>query len=112
MLGPDNPQTLGARANLALWLTKDGQAAAAIPHYRQLVDDRMRVHGPDHPMTLAALGSLADARGRAGDVAAACLEFERVLHAQVDALGPEHPHVAITRRQFQHWQTTGATTGT
>ena len=59
MLGPDHPDTLTARANLASWLGEAGQPAQAAAQYRDLLDDYLRVLGPDHPDTLTARGNLA-----------------------------------------------------
>ena len=51
-LGPDHPNTLTTRGNLASWLGEAGQVPEAITQTQQLLDDRARVQGPDHPDTL------------------------------------------------------------
>ena len=58
-LGPDNPDTLTARANLARWLGEAGQPAQAAEQFRDLLGDFLRVLGPDHPDTLTTRGNLA-----------------------------------------------------
>ena len=58
-LGPDHPDTLTARANLASMLGEAGQPAQAAAQYRDLLDDFLRVLGPDHPHTLTARANLA-----------------------------------------------------
>jgi len=58
-LGPDHPDTLTTRANLAGWLGAAGQPGQAAAQYRDLLTDDLRVLGPDHPDTLSARGNLA-----------------------------------------------------
>jgi Tetratricopeptide repeat len=57
--GPDHPDTLAARGNLASWLGEAGAVQEAISQLRQLLEDRARVLGPDHPDTLLTRGNLA-----------------------------------------------------
>ena len=69
MLGPDHPDTLASRNNLATAYQEAGRAAEAIPLHEQTLADRERVLGPDHPDTLASRNNLAIAyveAGRAG----------------------------------------------
>ena len=68
MLGPDHPDTLRTRSNLAFWLGEAGQVEEAITQFRQLLEDRARVLGPDHPHTLATRNNLASWLGEAGQV--------------------------------------------
>ena len=70
VLGPEHPDTLTARANLASWTGQAGDPAAARDQYAELLPVFERVLGPDHPHTLAAR-SLANWTGEAGDPAAA-----------------------------------------
>ena len=58
-LGPDDPDTLTIRGNLARWLAEAGKPAQAASQYRDLLDDFLRVLGPDHPDTLTVRGNLA-----------------------------------------------------
>ncbi|MEU8004405.1 tetratricopeptide repeat protein [Catellatospora sp. NPDC049111] len=64
VLGPDDPDTLVTRGNLAYWRGEAGDAAGAVAAYEQLLDDQLRVLGPDHPNTLATRNNLAGWRGR------------------------------------------------
>ena len=57
-LGPDHPDTLTTRGNLAHWLGETGQPAQAVAQYRDLLTDFLRVLGPDHPHTLTTRGNL------------------------------------------------------
>ena len=49
VLGPDHPDTLHSRNNLAAAYRAAGRAAEAIPLYERTLADRERVQGPDHP---------------------------------------------------------------
>ena len=66
MLGPDHPDTLTSRNNLAAAYQAAGRAAEAIPLYEQTLADRERVLGPDHPDTLTSRNNLAAARAALG----------------------------------------------
>jgi hypothetical protein len=59
VLGPEHPDTLSARANLAGWSGEAGDAAGARDHLAALLPIRERVLGPEHPRTLAARTDLA-----------------------------------------------------
>ncbi|HEV3294707.1 MAG TPA: tetratricopeptide repeat protein, partial [Streptosporangiaceae bacterium] len=71
VLGPEHPDTLTARANLAYWTGEAGNAAVARDLFAALLPVRERVSGPDHPDTLRVRGNLARWTGQAGDPAAA-----------------------------------------
>ncbi|WP_179282462.1 tetratricopeptide repeat protein, partial [Streptosporangium subroseum] len=58
-LGPEHPNTLRARANLAYWSGEAGDAAGARDQYAALVPVRERVSGSEHPDTLRARANLA-----------------------------------------------------
>ena len=57
--GPEHPETLAARDNLAYWTGEAGDAPGARDQYAALLPIRERVSGPDHPGTLAARDNLA-----------------------------------------------------
>ena len=65
VLGPEHPDTLTARANLAAWTGQAGDAAGARDQYAALLPVRERVLGPEHPDTLTARGNLAHWTGKA-----------------------------------------------
>ncbi len=65
-MGPDHPDTLDSRNNLALAYQEAGRAAEAIPLHEQTLAASERVLGPDHPRTLDSRGNLADARRATG----------------------------------------------
>jgi Tetratricopeptide repeat len=59
VLGPDHPDTLGTRGNLAYLLGEAGQVQEAIGQYQPPLEDYTRVPGPDHPATRTARNNLA-----------------------------------------------------
>jgi hypothetical protein len=59
VLGPEHPDTLVARRDLARWTGEAGDPAAARDQTAALLPVMERVLGPEHPKTLAARGSLA-----------------------------------------------------
>ena len=67
MLGPDHPDTLTTRSNLAYWRGEAGDPAGAATAFEQLLADYQRVLGADHPDTLTTRGHLMYWRGVAGD---------------------------------------------
>jgi len=68
VLGPDHPDTLSSRNNLALAYQAADRYAEAIPLFEQTLADRERVLGPDHPATLSSRNNLAHAYQAAGRV--------------------------------------------
>ena len=71
MLGPDHPDTLTTRNNIAAWTGRGGDAAGALRLFRELLPDRERVLGPDHPETLTTRNNIAYWTGECGDLAGA-----------------------------------------
>ncbi|MEU3622492.1 tetratricopeptide repeat protein, partial [Amycolatopsis coloradensis] len=68
VLGPDHPNTLTSRNNLAGAYQAAGDVGRAIPLYEAALADSERVLGPDHPNTLTSRNNLAGAYQAAGDV--------------------------------------------
>ncbi|MFC5645608.1 hypothetical protein [Kitasatospora cinereorecta] len=65
MLGPDHPDTLTARSNLARWRGKARDAAGATSAYEQLLEHQLRIMSPDHPEILTTQVGLYYWRSRA-----------------------------------------------
>ena len=99
VLGPEHPDTLAARSELACWTGEAGDPAAARDLFAALLPVRERVLGPEHPDTLAARGNLARWTGEAGDPAAARDQFAALLPVLERVLGPEHPDTLAARAQ-------------
>ncbi len=102
-LGPDHPDTLDTRANLAWWLGVAGQPAQAAAQLRDLLTDYLRVLGPDHPSTLAARAHLAYWLGDAGQPAQAAAQSRDLLTDYLRVLGPDHPDTLIARAGLARW---------
>jgi len=59
VLGPEHPDTLTARANLARWTGEAGEPGGARDHLAALLPVIEQVSGPEHPDTLAVRHELA-----------------------------------------------------
>jgi len=87
-LGPEHPDTLSARANLATSYRSAGRTAEAVTIEERVVADRERLLGPEHPDTLGARANLATSYRSAGRTAEAVAIFERVVADRERLLGP------------------------
>ena len=65
VLGPEHPDTLAARHQLARWTGHAGDPAGARDLFAGLLPVFERVLGPEHPRTLAARQQLARWTGEA-----------------------------------------------
>ena len=100
VLGPDHPDTLTTRSNLAGCLGGAGRLAEATAADKALLDDQERVLGPDHPQTLTTRSNLAHWLGRAGRVAEATAAYEELLTDHLRILGPDHLDTLNTRNNL------------
>jgi hypothetical protein len=96
-LGPEHPDILATRANLAYWTGKAGDAAGARDQLAALLPVVRRVLGVEHKVTLTTRATLAAWTGHAGDEAGARDQFAALLPVQEQVLGPEHPDALLTR---------------
>ncbi|MEV5540077.1 tetratricopeptide repeat protein [Saccharopolyspora shandongensis] len=103
-LGPDHPDTLTTRHNLAFWRGEAGDAAGAAAAFEELLADRLQVLGPDHPDTLRTRSDLARWRGNSGDPAGAAAALEELLADRLRVLGPDHPDTLRTRHNLAFWR--------
>ena len=101
--GPEHPDTLTARHELAYWTGEAGDAAGARDQFAALLPVRERVLGAEHPGTLTTRGNLASWTGEAGDAAGARDQFAALLPVRERVLGPEHPDTLATRHQLALW---------
>jgi hypothetical protein len=104
-LGPNHPDTLTARANLALFTGTAGHPAAARDQYTALLPTIAGVFGPRHPDTLTARANLARFTGEAGDPVAARDQYTALLPTLEEVLGPRHPDTLSDRANLA--RTTG-----
>ncbi|MFD6822747.1 FxSxx-COOH system tetratricopeptide repeat protein [Streptomyces sp. NPDC060085] len=103
-LGPDHPDTLATRANLAHWRGEAGDITGAATAFEELLHDQLPIQGPDHPDTLATRANLAHWRGEAGDVTGAATAFEELLHDQLRIQGCDHPDTLMARHNLADWR--------
>ncbi|WP_083872396.1 FxSxx-COOH system tetratricopeptide repeat protein [Nocardia testacea] len=111
VLGPDHPDTLTARHNLAYAYSSAGRTAEAIPLFERTLTDSERILGSDHPDTLTSRNNLADAYRSAGRAAEAISLFERTLTDSERLLGPDHPSTLNSRSNLAYaYDAAGRTT--
>ena len=102
-LGPDHPDTLITRSNVAYWTGQAGDARGALDLATALLPDRQRVLGPDHPDTLITRSNVAYWTGQAGDARGALDLTTALLPDQQRVLGPDHPTTLATRSNVAYW---------
>ena len=90
-LGPDHPDTLTSRSDLAAAYVHAGRTAEAIPLFEATLKRREAKLGPDHPNTLTSRSDLAAAYVGAGRIAEAIPLLEATLRLREAKLGPDHP---------------------
>jgi FHA domain/Tetratricopeptide repeat len=107
VLGPEHPDTLRTRADLAFWIGESGDAAQALRLFQELLPDLERVLGPDHPDTLATRGSIAASIGESGDLSSDSLElYARTAYEAHRAAspGPIPTWEDSTEQEKQAWR--------
>jgi hypothetical protein len=104
LLGPDHPDTLTARHELASWRGEAGDPAGAARALQDLLTERLRILGPDHPDTLNTRHELAGWEGAAGKPANAASALQVLLTDTVRVVGPDHSITLTTRRNLAHWR--------
>jgi hypothetical protein len=103
-LGPDHPDTLRVRSDVAEWRAETGDAAGAAAAYAELLGEMRQVLGEDHRHTLMARGSLAHWQGVAGDRTGAAAAYAELLRDVERVLGPVTPEAIAVRSELAHWQ--------
>ncbi len=97
VLGPDHPDILKSRSNLALGYWAGGRSAEAVTLWEVTLAARERVLGPEHPDTLGSRNNLAIGYQAVGRSAEAVTLWEVTLAARERVLGPEHPDTLGSR---------------
>ena len=102
VLGPEHPDTLTTRHDLATVLAADGKPAEAEAEFRQVLAARQRVLGPHHRSTLATRHELARIVANQGKPAEADAEpeYRQVFAARLRTLGPDHPSTLAIRHDI------------
>ncbi|MFF3612755.1 tetratricopeptide repeat protein, partial [Streptomyces sp. NPDC002580] len=99
-LGPDHPDTLATRHNLAWYRGEAGDAQGTADAFAVLLIDYIRVLGPDHPDTLTTRHNLARWRGEAGNAQGTAHELAALLIDYIRVLGPDHPGTLAIRNSL------------
>ncbi|MGW3607328.1 tetratricopeptide repeat protein [Micromonospora sp. NPDC005161] len=97
VLGPDHPETLESRNDLALAYQAVGRLDEAIDLYQRTLADRERVLGPDHPDTLASRNTLGGAYRLVGRLDESIDLVQRTLADRERVLGPDHRATLASR---------------
>ena len=100
VLGPDHPNTLAARNNLANAYQVAGRTDEAISLHEQTLATRERIQGPDHLDTLVSRNNLANAYRDAGRLDEAISLDEQTLAAFERIQGPDHPDTLVSRNNL------------
>jgi Tetratricopeptide repeat len=103
-LGPEHPDTLITRNNLARWTGKAGNPAAARDQAAALLPIIERVLGPEDPRTLAVRANLASMTRAARDPAGARNQFAALLPVFERVLGADHLDTLAVREGLA-WST-------
>ena len=99
-LGPDHPDTLTSRNNLAVAYLAAGRTAEAIAMHEATLRLTESKLGPDHPDTLISRNNLAAAYRAAGRTAEAIALHEATLKLREAKLGPDHPDTLTSRNNL------------
>jgi tetratricopeptide (TPR) repeat protein len=99
-LGPEHPDTLLSKYNLADVLFKEGHVHEAEKLQRETLEAQVRALGPENPDTLASQSNLARTLIREGHYAEAEKLARDTLEIQLRGLGPQHPDTVITMQQL------------
>ena len=97
--GPDHPDTLATRHQVAYEMAGLGDHAGALAEFRDVLAAWLRVLGPDDPNTLGTRHEVAREMAELGDHAGALAEFRDVLTATLRVLGPDDPNTLGTRHE-------------
>ena len=99
-LGPDHPDTLASRHNLATAYQEAGRMSEAIALHEGTLKLRESKLGPDHDHTLKSRNNLANAYWSAGRNEDAIALHEGTLKLRESKLGPDHPDTLNSRHNL------------
>ncbi|MFF0312195.1 tetratricopeptide repeat protein [Streptosporangium sp. NPDC004379] len=102
-LGPEHPETLGARVNLAFLTERAGDTAGAREQLAALLPVFEQVMGPKHPGTLIVRMHLVAVTGRAGDAVGTRDRYAALVPVAERVLGPEYPETLTIRADQASW---------
>jgi len=97
-LGPDHPDVLSTRYDLARAFLLVERFTEAIALYHHVLSVKEGILGPDHPDLLFIRHILAGAYQAAGRLYEATALYRQILTVQKRILGPRHPYTRATQR--------------
>ena len=100
LLGPEHPDTVRARSDLARAYHQTGRVADAVPLVEQVLTAREQLFGAEHAMTLTARNNLASAYRAIGRAVEAIPLFEENLAACERLFGADHPRTLASRHSL------------
>jgi hypothetical protein len=100
LLGPEHPDTVCARSDLARAYHQTGRVADAVPLVEQVLTARERLFGADHAMTVTARNNLASAYRAIGRATEAIGLFEQNVAACERLFGADHPKTLASRHSL------------
>jgi tetratricopeptide (TPR) repeat protein len=95
--GPDHPNTLTSRHNLATAYRAAGRTSEAITLHEQTLAASERILGADHPGTLDSRNNLAISYRAAGRIDEAIAMHQQTLATRERIHGPDHPDTLASR---------------
>jgi hypothetical protein len=114
VLGPDHPQTLVTRIELAKWHGKAGDVVGATAELELVIADQARILSRNHPQRIAARYELANVHGMSGHPDIAVAELETLLDDRLQVFAPydpmpfipavSDPWTRIILESRQYWQ--------
>ena len=99
-LGPEHPNTLSLKANIADTLLKEGHFREAERLQRETLATQIRLRGPEDLPSLVSQSDLAETLIREGRYAEAEETARAAFQVQLRKLGPLHPDTVATMRNL------------
>jgi hypothetical protein len=103
-LGPEDPNTLNSKANLASTFWNQGRWKEAEGLDVQVMETRKRVLGEEHPSTLNSMANLASTWRSQSRNEEAILLMEKCFELQKQILGSHHPHTKSSLEALNRWK--------
>ena len=100
LLGPEHPDTIRARSDLARAYHQTGRVADAVPLVEQVLTAREQLFGAEHARTLTARNNLASAYRATGRAAEAIPLFEQNVATCERLFGADHPKTLASRHSL------------
>ncbi|MEL7023814.1 MAG: serine/threonine-protein kinase [Pseudomonadota bacterium] len=94
-LGPDHPETVVARANLAWYLQLGRRHIEAENEFNAVIDDYERIFGENHFSLGTAIYNLGSLQSETGRYADAMANYTRARDIWRSQVGPTHPYVLV-----------------